>query len=110
MVKLAVLLALVTPFHAQHHKPKPKYHRAVASWYNDAGSTASGWHARYGVANKYLKFGTRIKFLYRHRKVTAIVDDRGPYVAGRTWDLNQNTAHALGFDGVQTVSYQIVRR
>ena len=36
-------------------------------------------------------------------RVTAVVDDRGPYVGGRTWDLNQNTAAALGFSGVGTV-------
>ena len=35
--------------------------------------------------------------------MTATVDDRGPYVGGRTWDLNQNTAAALGFGGVGTV-------
>jgi rare lipoprotein A (peptidoglycan hydrolase) len=35
--------------------------------------------------------------------VTAVVDDRGPYVGGREWDLNQNTARALGFGGVGTV-------
>jgi rare lipoprotein A (peptidoglycan hydrolase) len=35
--------------------------------------------------------------------VTAVVDDRGPYVSGRDWDLNQNTAGALAFDGVGTV-------
>jgi len=27
----------------------------------------------------------------------------GPYVEGRDWDLNQNTAAALGFGGVGTV-------
>jgi rare lipoprotein A (peptidoglycan hydrolase) len=37
------------------------------------------------------------------RTVTAVVDDRGPYVGGRQWDLNQNTAGALGFGGVGTV-------
>ncbi len=37
------------------------------------------------------------------RTVTAVVDDRGPYVGGRDWDLNQNTAAALGLIGVQTV-------
>ena len=31
------------------------------------------------------------------------VDDRGPYVGGREWDLNQNTAGALGFNGVASV-------
>jgi rare lipoprotein A (peptidoglycan hydrolase) len=37
------------------------------------------------------------------REVTATVDDRGPFVGGRTWDLNQNTAAALGFGGVGSV-------
>jgi rare lipoprotein A (peptidoglycan hydrolase) len=31
------------------------------------------------------------------------VDDRGPFVGGRDWDLNQNTAAALGFGGVGAV-------
>ena len=35
-------------------------------------------------------------FSYGGRTVVATVDDRGPYVGGRTWDLNQNTAAALG--------------
>ena len=35
--------------------------------------------------------------------MTATVDDRGPFVGGRTWDLNQNTAAALGFGGVGSV-------
>ena len=39
------------------------------------------------------------------RTVVATVDDRGPYVGGRTFDLNQNTAAALGFAGVGTVGY-----
>ena len=79
------------------------YHAAVASWYDDAGATASGYHAYYGVANVSLPFGTKVTFRYGGRTVTATVDDRGPYVGGRTWDLNQNTASALGFDGVGTV-------
>ena len=42
-------------------------------------------------------------FHYHGRTVTATVDDRGPFVAGRDWDLNQSTAGALGFGGVDTV-------
>lgn len=75
----------------------------VASWYQDGGSTACGYHAYYGVANVSLPCGTKVTFLYHGRKVTATVDDRGPYVGGREWDLNQNTAGALGFAGVATV-------
>jgi rare lipoprotein A (peptidoglycan hydrolase) len=37
------------------------------------------------------------------RSVVATVDDRGPFVPGRDYDLNQNTAAALGMYGVETV-------
>ena len=76
---------------------------SVASWYNDGGSTACGFHAYYGVANVTLPCGTKVTFHYGGRTVNAVVDDRGPYVGGRRWDLNQNTAAALGFGGVGTV-------
>jgi hypothetical protein len=75
----------------------------VASWYYDAGQTACGFHAYYGVANRWLPCGTQVTFHYGGNTVTATVDDRGPYVGGRDWDLNQNTAAALGFSGVATV-------
>jgi rare lipoprotein A (peptidoglycan hydrolase) len=80
-----------------------RYRPAVASWYEDAGSTACGFHAHYGVANVSLPCGATVRFMSGGRTVTAVVDDRGPYVGGRTWDLNQNTAAALGMGGVATV-------
>jgi rare lipoprotein A len=79
------------------------YRQSLASWYNDAGTTGCGFHAYYGVANKSLPCGTQVTFALNGRTVTAVVDDRGPYVGGREWDLNQNTAAALGFAGVGTV-------
>jgi peptidoglycan lytic transglycosylase len=79
------------------------YRAAGASWYNDGGTTACGFHAQYGVANRTLPCGTKVALRYNGRFVTATVDDRGPYVGGRDWDLNQNTAAALGFGGVGTV-------
>ena len=78
-------------------------HPALASWYDDAGTTACGFHAGLGVANRTLPCGTKVTLRYGSRTVTAVVDDRGPYAGGRTWDLNQNTASALGFGGVGTV-------
>jgi rare lipoprotein A (peptidoglycan hydrolase) len=56
-----------------------------------------------GVASKALPCGTHVTFVYGGHRVTAVVDDRGPFVDGRDWDLNQNTAAALGFGGVDTV-------
>jgi peptidoglycan lytic transglycosylase len=79
------------------------YQQSLASWYQDGGSTACGFHAGLGVANKSLPCGTKVRFRHAGHTVTATVDDRGPYVGGREWDLNQNTAAALGFDGVGTV-------
>ena len=76
---------------------------SVASWYDDGGTTACGFHATYGVANRTLPCGTHVTLSYSGRTVTAIVDDRGPFVFGRQYDLNQNTAAALGMHGVATV-------
>ncbi len=75
----------------------------VASWYNDGGSTACGFHAHFGVANRTLPCGTKVTIGYRGHSVVATVDDRGPYVGGRDYDLNQNTAGALGMYGVARV-------
>lgn len=79
------------------------FSQSTASWYDDGGATACGFHATYGVANPSLPCGTKVTFVYNGRSVTATVDDRGPYVGGREWDLNQNTAGALGFGGVADV-------
>lgn len=79
------------------------YRPSGASWYDDSGGTACGFHATMGVANRTLPCGTHVTFFYGGHRVTAVVDDRGPFVAGRDWDLNQNTAAALGFTGVDTV-------
>jgi rare lipoprotein A len=84
----------------------------VASWYNDrSGRTASGMRVHYGVAHKTLPFGTRVLITNPRngRSVTAVVTDRGPFVRGRTLDVNQNVARALGFSGVSHLHMEIVR-
>ena len=45
--------------------------QSVASWYEDGGSTACGFHAGMGVANKSLPCGTKVMFRYGGRTVTA---------------------------------------
>jgi rare lipoprotein A len=79
------------------------FRESVASWYTDGGGTACGFHAYFGVANRTLPCGTKVTFRAGGHTVTAVVDDRGPFVGGREWDLNQNLAGALGFGGVGTV-------
>ena len=56
-----------------------------------------------GVAHKTLPCGTRVKLRYHGRSITVPVIDRGPYVAGRDYDLTEATRDRLGFPGVGTV-------
>ncbi|HEY1591555.1 MAG TPA: RlpA-like double-psi beta-barrel domain-containing protein [Solirubrobacteraceae bacterium] len=61
-----------------------------------------------GVANKTLPCGTQILFLYNGRAIKVPVIDRGPYIAGREWDLTGATAEALKFPGLGPIQWRIV--
>lgn len=52
-----------------------------------------------GVANKSLPCGTRVRVCLRGCVDVRVVD-RGPFIAGRGWDLTEATARAVGFLGV----------
>jgi peptidoglycan lytic transglycosylase len=56
-----------------------------------------------GVAHKTLPCGTKVKLSYHGRTITVPVIDRGPYVAGRDYDLTEATRDRLGFPGVDTL-------
>lgn len=56
-----------------------------------------------GVAHKTLPCGTKVKLRYHGRSVTVPVIDRGPYVAGRDYDLTEAVKVKLGFPGVGMV-------
>ncbi|MGH2833441.1 MAG: RlpA-like double-psi beta-barrel domain-containing protein [Solirubrobacteraceae bacterium] len=82
------------------------YRVALASWYGGGGSLACGGiltSSTMGVANKTLPCGTLVTLRYQRRIVRVPVIDRGPYVAGREFDLTEATKRALGFEGVGTV-------
>lgn len=76
------------------------YRLAGASWYGGGGSLACGGSltsATMGVANKTLPCGSLVTLRYDGRSVRVPVIDRGPYVAGREFDLTEATKRALGF-------------
>jgi peptidoglycan lytic transglycosylase len=82
------------------------YRLAGASWYGGGGGLACGGQltsSTMGVANKTLPCGTLVTFRYGGRTVRVPVIDRGPYVAGRDFDLTEATKRALGFEGVGEV-------
>ncbi|MBK5232978.1 MAG: hypothetical protein JJE13_08375 [Thermoleophilia bacterium] len=56
-----------------------------------------------GVANKTLPCGTKVTIRYHGHTVVAPVIDRGPYVAGRDYDLTEAVKNKLGFGGVGTI-------
>ena len=49
-----------------------------------------------GVAHRTLPCGTKVELRRKGRRVTTRVIDRGPYVAGRTFDLTGPAASRLG--------------
>jgi hypothetical protein len=78
---------------------------ASASWYgpglygNRLGCGGTLTASRLGVANKALPCGTKVTLRHGRRVVRVRVIDRGPFVAGREYDLTAATADRLGFHG-----------
>jgi rare lipoprotein A (peptidoglycan hydrolase) len=112
----ALALAAVLPHPAkdEHHaeRPRDEHHRpvhctrhTVASVYGSGDGqlgnrTASGTiytAGLLGVAHKTIAFRRRVTLCFRGRHVTVPVLDRGPYVAGRDFDLMLATQRALRF-------------
>lgn len=85
------------------------YHLAGASYYgpglygNGVACGGTLLPGTMGVANKTLPCGTMVKLRYHGHSVTVPVIDRGPYVAGRDYDLTEAVKRKLGFPGVGTV-------
>jgi rare lipoprotein A len=85
------------------------YQPAIATWYGPGffGQKMACGHRltkrTLGVANKTLPCGTLITLRYNGRSVRVPVVDRGPFVAGREFDLTEATKSALGFEGVGEV-------
>jgi rare lipoprotein A (peptidoglycan hydrolase) len=85
------------------------YRRAMVSWYGpglygnklSCGGTLTP--GTLGVANKTLPCGSHVTLRRGHRVVRVRVVDRGPYVAGREFDLTAATRAKLHFAGAGSV-------
>jgi len=92
---------------ARHHPPPPAPTlEALASWYDDAGGTACGTHYALGVAHKTLACGTRVELCHDGCEV-AVVEDRGPFIAGREFDLNPGAKSAIGCSDLCAVRWRL---
>ena len=86
--------------------------RMVASFYGHgerlSRHTASGAvfnpHA-YTAAHKTLPFGTHLRVCH-NGCVTVVVNDRGPFVRGRSLDLSYGAARAIGMGSTKSISVE----
>lgn len=92
-------------------------HSGMASYYWQGQKTASG--ARFNpngltAAHRSLPFGTRVRVTNRNngRSVVVIINDRGPFIAGRIIDLSRGAAKVIAMtgSGVAPVSIEILGR
>jgi rare lipoprotein A len=90
--------------------------RQVASFYGHDTETASGEKfdpQQLTAAHRTLPFGTRLRVtnLANGRSVMVRVNDRGPFVRGRTVDVSASAAEALKMTerGVVNVKLDVVR-
>lgn len=91
--------------------PPGVYNTSIASVFTDYGlpiACGGVLHVpELGVANKTLPCGTEVTFVYGGRAIRVPVIDRGPYIAGREWDLTGAAAEALHFPGLGLIQWRI---
>jgi rare lipoprotein A len=89
----------------------------VATYYGKefAGHrTASGERFNPGAmtaAHRTLPFGTRVRVTNSHsgRSVIVRINDRGPFVKGRSIDLSSGAARAIGMGSTGNVRIEVLR-
>ena len=112
-------VAYPAAYHQSHHfvpnqpatpavTPTPAMQSAVASYYDLGGDGACGVPAQegYRFASLILPCGAQIVICNGSTCVTATMADHGPYVAGRTFDLNVALKDALGCGGLCDVTWR----
>jgi rare lipoprotein A len=100
-----------------HHTVLTIYpQKGRASWYGKqfhGKLTASG--KRYNMysltaAHRFIPLGSyvRVTNLRNKRSIVVLVDDRGPWIKGRTLDLSYEAARRIDMTGVENVEYHVV--
>ncbi len=85
----------------------------VASYYSsvlEGEPTASGeayQPERYTAAHKTLPLGTEVRVRYGGEAVEVVVNDRGPFVAGRDIDLSLAAAREIGLTAPGTAPVRV---
>jgi rare lipoprotein A len=93
--------------------------KVTASWYDcstkgqcsKSKRTASGEKFNPNAltaAHKRLPFGTKVRVTHKGKSVIVRINDRGPFVKGRSIDLSRAAARKIGCHGVCVVSMQVL--
>lgn len=89
----------------------------IVSWYKHGRVTANGERFNPNgltVAHKSLPFGTKVRFTNPNTGSSVVlrVNDRGPFIKGREFDLTLRAAKILGFvdEGVSKLNVKIFNR
>ena len=114
---LTATLAVAFFFWAMSFAPARAATCGLASWYGtENGQTRTATGERYTgndltAAHRSLPFGTRLRVTYKGKSVVVRLNDRGPYVKGRSLDLSRAAAAKIGLirPGVARVCWEKVR-
>lgn len=93
---------------------------AVASWYdcNQKGECSKSRRTASGekfnpnaltAAHRTLPFGTKVRITYKGKSVIVRINDRGPFVKGRSIDLSRAAARKIGCHGVCSVTMKVIK-
>lgn len=106
------LLALLSPVHARAGDVASFYDCRQPGECSRSKRTANGEHFNpHGLtaAHRSLPFNTRLRVTYRGRSVVVRINDRGPFIRGRTIDLSRGAAQAIGLTGAGVGAVTIER-
>lgn len=95
-----------------------RHRETVVSWYGEdfnGRETASGeifYASKILAAHKELPLGSAVEFInpQNQKKIVVRILDRGPYVAGREFDLSKKVAETLGIieEGVAKIIVRVI--
>lgn len=81
-----------------------------------SGEPVAGDHTHeppeFTAAHRSLPFGTQVLVTNQTNgnSINVLINDRGPFIAGRVIDLSPAAAQALGFDGLAPVTLAVVSK
>ena len=116
---LRLLFSILTLGFLLTNIPNADAAKVVASWYDCAkpGECSKSKRTANGekfnpnaltAAHRSLPFGTRVKVTHKGKSVIVRINDRGPFIRGRSIDLSRAAARKIGCKGVCVVTIKVL--